>query len=64
MIKVKDLKDQIGQTGPRTFLRCNQCASEYSANSGDYFNCTPDMVFMCCDVPMLRVIKHVSYEQV
>jgi hypothetical protein len=48
MIKVSDLKDQIGTPGPHPFLYCQECGSQFSANKGDYFMHPSDHVFTCC----------------
>lgn len=62
-IKVKDLKDQIGTTGPRPFLYCLRCGNESSVNAGDYWNAKPDHVFMCCGANMLLVTKRTIFEE-
>jgi len=64
MIRVKDLKNQIGTTGIRPILYCPICGAECSANAGDYFMASPDYVFTCCDEPMLLVIKKAMYKEI
>jgi len=56
-VRVRDLKDQIGTSGPRPFLYCETCGEESSANAGDYFMARPDTVFKCCGEPMRLVTK-------
>jgi hypothetical protein len=64
LIRVHDLRDQIGTSGPRPFLFCAICHGEASANAGDYFMARPSYVFTCCDEPMQLVTKHTVYESV
>ena len=61
-VKIKDLKDQIGTTGPRSFLYCRRCGNESSGNAGDYWNAKPEYVFKCCNSNMLLVTKRPLYE--
>lgn len=63
-MKVKELHDQIGTTGPRPILYCSICEGEYSANAGDYWSCSDDTVLTCCDEPLLLVVKSTVYKQV
>ena len=63
-IRVKDLKDQIDTKEPRSILYCSICGAEYSAHAGDYFLARPDHVFMCCDEPMLLVIKSTTFTEI
>jgi len=62
MVRVKDLKDQIGTSGARPVLYCVVCGSEYSANRGDYFNCSSDRILACCKRPLQLVVKHTIYK--
>jgi len=62
MVRVKDLKDQIGTSGVRPVLYCVVCGSEYSANRGDYFSCSPDHVLTCCEQPLQLAVKHTVYK--
>lgn len=55
MIRVKDLKDQIGTTYPRPFLHCAKCMQAFSANAGDYFAADPETILKCCGRPMRLV---------
>lgn len=65
MIKVSDLKDQIGMSGPRPFLKCFVCGGEYSANKADYFMAyNPEHVFTCCDENMSLVTKREVFTEV
>ena len=61
MVRVKDLKDQIGTNGPRPFLYCSKCGAEYSANGADYFMARPEHVFTCCKRKMVLVTEQVTY---
>ena len=54
-VKVKDLKNQTGVSGPHPFLYCLICGSEFSANAGDYWDTKPEHVFRCCEDDMLLV---------
>ena len=63
-VRVKDLKDQIGTTGSRAFLRCFACGTESSANSGDYFAVNPEHVFRCCNRNMRLVTQQTVYTPV
>lgn len=63
-VKVKDLKDQIGEKFPRPELLCRLCGALYSANAGDYFNAKPDTIFKHCGRNMELVIKRVVFEPV
>jgi len=63
-MKVSELKDQIGQPGPRPLLYCTVCGAEYSANAGDYWNCSRDMDMLCCDEPLQLVMKRTVYKKV
>jgi hypothetical protein len=51
-VRVRNLVDQTGQSGPRSFLYCPECGEHFSANKGDYFQLSPDYVFTHCAVPM------------
>lgn len=64
MIRVQDLKDQIGTPQPRPMLYCRVCGMEYSANKGDYFMARPDTVLRCCHKPMVLVVKREVFEEV
>ena len=64
MVRVRDLKDQIGEPGPRPILYCAVCGAECSANRGDYFWAREDHVFECYGEPMELVIRRVVYEPV
>ena len=64
MVKVKDLKDQIGINEPPPFLYCLKCGAEYSANRADYFMARPERVFTCCKRKMVLVTKQVTYKEV
>ena len=65
MIRVKDLKDQIGKPGgPHPMLYCPKCGDECSATAGDYFMSSPDRIFKCCRRNMLLVIKRIVYDEV
>lgn len=55
-VRVSDLKDQIGTTGPRPFLYCPHCGQESSANRSDYFASRIDEVFRCCDGTLLELV--------
>ena len=62
MVKVKDLRNQIGTTEPqRPLLHCTVCGGDYSANAGDYFMAKPSKVLKCCKVPMVLAIKRAVY---
>lgn len=54
-VRVKNLPDQLGSSGPRAFLYCTECQGDYSAHRGDYFQLDPDHVMTCCGQPMLLV---------
>ena len=58
---VKDLKNQIGVSGPHPMLHCLVCDGEYSANAGDYFLSKPTTVLDCCGVELELVIKKTVY---
>ncbi len=62
MIRIRDLKDQIGTTGPRAVLHCDVCDSECSANAGDYYAADPDYVIQCCGEPMKLGIKKIVWD--
>ena len=64
LIRVKDLKDQVGTPGPHPILRCVLCDAEISANKGDYFVAKPTASFRHCGKPMKLVVKTVVYEEV
>lgn len=64
VIRVRDLKDQIGAPYPRPFLHCTVCGAEYSANVGDYFAASPDTVMTCCGEPMLLVRRETRLVEV
>lgn len=66
MVRVKDLKDQVGQPShlPRPFLYCRKCGSEYSANAGDYFLAAPQTIMKCCGIPNILVTKQTRYIEV
>ena len=61
-VRVKDLQDHIGKTGPHPLLLCCVCGGEYSANVGDYFLVSPETVLKCCGLPMTCVFKRTIYE--
>ena len=63
-VRVRDLKDQIGNAGPRPILFCRVCRSEYSANRGDYFMSNPDLVLTCHDAPLCLALRRTVYVQV
>jgi hypothetical protein len=48
MITKKDLKDQILEKDG-SFLFCELCGNEFSANKGDYFQMKDDDFFQCPD---------------
>ena len=52
----RDLEDQIGAPDPRPFLYCRKCGSQFSANSGDYFNCPDNYIFKCCKRNMVLAV--------
>jgi len=60
-VRVKDLTDQIGEIGPRSFLYCTKCGSECSANGADYFMTRADYVFRCCNKNMILAKKEIKY---
>ena len=62
-VTVAMLKDQIGTNGPRALLYCSKCGGEYSANSGDYWNCSPDTVLKCCHKNLELVTKRTVYQE-
>jgi len=64
MVRVKDLKDQIGTARPRPLLLCRECGAEYSANAGDYWDSPDEHVFECCGEPMELVTRRTVYEPV
>lgn len=48
MVKKKDLKDSIIYPEyANLVLYCDACESEYSANSGDYWNLDDEHIFKC-----------------
>jgi len=63
-VRVGDLQDQFGTPYPRSILLCSFCGNEYSAHKGDYFTASDNTVLKCCDIPMLLVTKHETYELV
>ena len=65
-IRIKDLKDQVGMTGPCPFLRCPKGHCEVSANTGDYFAADPSTVLRCdvCKAALQLVIQKTIYEEV
>ena len=64
MIKVKNLKGQVGMNGSIPFLYCINCGGKYSANAGDYFIANPEYIFTCCEEPMRLVTKSVTYKEI
>ena len=64
MVKVKDLREQIGMKGPHPLLHCTVCGGDYSANAGDYFMANPDTVLKCCEFPMVLAVKQTVYRHV
>ena len=66
MIQVKDLENQIGVGLPQDtlpLLCCFNCGGEYSANSGDYFNVSPDYILRCCGMNVQLVTKQTVYKK-
>lgn len=63
-VKVQDLKDQTGASGPRPVLRCAACGGEYSAHAGDYWAADPDYEFECCGEPCALVTIETVYKEV
>ena len=63
MVRVSNLKDQIGSAYPRPILYCARCGGEYSANKGDYFMARPDTILKCCKYPMSLVVKRTIYKE-
>lgn len=61
-IRVKDLREQLGQPEPRPRLKCFVCGEEYSADAGDYFMANPETVFKHHRRNMVLVTKHTVYE--
>ena len=59
-IKVSDLQDQTGKSGPHPFLYCEVCDAEFSANKGDYFMHPDDHVFEHCGERMRLVRRAVK----
>jgi hypothetical protein len=60
-VKKSDLNDQI-LTDDGSFLYCQNCRAEYSANSGDYFMLADDHVFKCeCGDYMVLATKATRY---
>ena len=58
MCKVKRLSDQVlDKSRADQFLYCGVCGGEYSASSGDYWNCSPDHELKCCDEPLELAVK-------
>ena len=57
MTTVSQLNDQTSQPRPHSFLYCESCDGEYSANSEDYFSRSPDHVLTCCHAPLQHVTK-------
>ena len=66
MIRVQDLQDQIGMSGPRPILYCPSCGGEFSANRGDYFWAAPGDVLRCqeCDTEFQLATKATVYREV
>lgn len=60
----KNLKDQI-LTNDDHILYCPECNSEWSGNSGDYFNVPDDYVFICnackCELKLVRKKVTIKY---
>lgn len=66
-----DLKDQTGTTGPRPFLHCPECGSEFSANAADYWDRDKRAVITChvclaagSQVPLRRVLRETRLVEV
>ena len=59
-IKVSDLKDQTGVSGPHPTLHCDECWQDFSANKSDYWALPNDHVFTCCGEPMRLVQREVQ----
>jgi hypothetical protein len=64
MIRIRELKDQIGAPYPRPLLICHSCGSEFSANRGDYFAANLETVLTCCGKPLSLAVKKVVYREV
>ena len=64
MVKVSDLKDQIGTSGIRPILHCKVCGTNFSADVGDYWLVPKDHIFTCCGVPMILATKRTVYNEV
>jgi hypothetical protein len=56
-IRVKDLRDQLGQSDTRAVLYCETCGEMESAHRGDYWALPPDYLFLHCGEPMRRVTE-------
>lgn len=63
-ITVADLRDQIGAPEPRPVLYCKKCGSTHSADAGDYFYASRDMVLSHCGEPMSLVVRRVVFDEV
>lgn len=56
MITKKDLPLKVK---PNTFLFCNDCGAELSADPNDYFNALPDYVFICSCGKTLSLVEKI-----
>jgi len=64
IVRVCNLKDQLGTRGPRPMLYCTVQGCEYSAHAGDYFMARPDHVFRCHGRNMILAVKRTVIEPV
>lgn len=63
-VRVGDLKEQTGESGPHPFLYCEECGEECSANKTDYFLLPDDYVFRHCGYDMKLVRRRAILEEV
>ena len=61
MVRVKQLRNQIGTIGPREVIYCPTCFIEYTANAGDYWSASPEYVFRHCKRSMRLGFKVTTY---
>lgn len=61
--KKKFLKDSILNKDWRAIMYCYICGSEYSADSGDYYNIDDEYVFRCCEIPCELVEKNTIFKR-
>jgi hypothetical protein len=59
----KNLKDGILDKSWNAIMYCPDCGSEYSANSGDYWNVPKNYRFKCCDKTMKLIVKKTIFTE-